>query len=184
MWHSANTGTDTMAFAASALAFMLENLGKPVIFTGSQIPLCEAYNDACNLKKATLALSTFDSQRGGGADEGVWELVSRQLSTEDSESVVRLFYLCKKAPAESEWQQFSFKAFWQNIPHAKVTFVHLQLEEDDVNEEEFEEQLEAYLGASGGLVTATTVTCGESLTILMTSALCSAAALVALNIGA
>ncbi|TKI08166.1 asparaginase [Martelella alba] len=32
-------GTDTMAFTASALSFMLENLGKPVIITGSQIPL-------------------------------------------------------------------------------------------------------------------------------------------------
>jgi L-asparaginase len=39
-------GTDTMAYAATALSFMLENLGKPVIFTGSQIPLCEPYNDA------------------------------------------------------------------------------------------------------------------------------------------
>lgn len=32
-------GTDTMAFTASALSFMLENLNKPVIVTGSQIPL-------------------------------------------------------------------------------------------------------------------------------------------------
>ncbi|QWA08963.1 asparaginase [Sodalis ligni] len=32
-------GTDTMAFTASALSFMLENLAKPVIVTGSQIPL-------------------------------------------------------------------------------------------------------------------------------------------------
>jgi L-asparaginase len=39
-------GTDTMAFAASALSFMLENLGKAVVFTGSQIPFSEAYNDA------------------------------------------------------------------------------------------------------------------------------------------
>jgi len=39
-------GTDTMAYAASALSFMLENLGKPVVFTGSQIPLIEPYNDA------------------------------------------------------------------------------------------------------------------------------------------
>eukprot|EP01041_Mallomonas_annulata_P009949 gene9949-20685_t len=39
-------GTDTMAYASSALSFMLENLGKPVIFTGSQIPFCEVYNDA------------------------------------------------------------------------------------------------------------------------------------------
>ncbi len=32
-------GTDTMAYSASAISFMLENLAKPVIFTGSQLPL-------------------------------------------------------------------------------------------------------------------------------------------------
>jgi L-asparaginase len=32
-------GTDTMAYSASALSFLLENLSKPVIFTGSQLPL-------------------------------------------------------------------------------------------------------------------------------------------------
>lgn len=32
-------GTDTMAYTASALSFMLENLSKPVIFTGAQLPL-------------------------------------------------------------------------------------------------------------------------------------------------
>lgn len=32
-------GSDTMAYTASALSFMLENLNKPVIFTGSQLPL-------------------------------------------------------------------------------------------------------------------------------------------------
>ena len=39
-------GTDTMAYTASALSFMLENLSKPVVFTGSQIPLCEIRSDA------------------------------------------------------------------------------------------------------------------------------------------
>ncbi len=39
-------GTDTMAYTASALAFMLQHLAKPVILTGSQIPLCEVRNDA------------------------------------------------------------------------------------------------------------------------------------------
>ncbi len=39
-------GTDTMAYTASALAFQLEGLRKPVILTGSQIPLCEIRNDA------------------------------------------------------------------------------------------------------------------------------------------
>lgn len=32
-------GTDTMCYSASALSFMLENLDKPVVFTGSQIPI-------------------------------------------------------------------------------------------------------------------------------------------------
>jgi L-asparaginase len=39
-------GTDTMAYTASALSFMLEGLHKPVILTGSQIPLCEVRSDA------------------------------------------------------------------------------------------------------------------------------------------
>ena len=38
-------GTDTMAYTASSLSFMLENLSKPVILTGSQIPLCEVRSD-------------------------------------------------------------------------------------------------------------------------------------------
>eukprot|EP01133_Synstelium_polycarpum_P012828 gene12828-15057_t len=39
-------GTDTMSYTASALSFMLENLGKPVILTGSQIPIGDIINDA------------------------------------------------------------------------------------------------------------------------------------------
>jgi L-asparaginase len=38
-------GTDTMAYTASALSFMLNNLTKPVIITGSQIPLSEIRSD-------------------------------------------------------------------------------------------------------------------------------------------
>nr|MCR4805649.1 asparaginase domain-containing protein [Clostridia bacterium] len=38
-------GTDTMAYTASALSFMLEGLTKPVVLTGSQIPLCELRSD-------------------------------------------------------------------------------------------------------------------------------------------
>lgn len=38
-------GTDTMAYTASALSFMLGGLDKPVVLTGSQIPLCEIRSD-------------------------------------------------------------------------------------------------------------------------------------------
>ncbi len=39
-------GTDTMAYTASALPFILQNTRKPIIVTGSQIPLCEIRSDA------------------------------------------------------------------------------------------------------------------------------------------
>jgi L-asparaginase len=39
-------GTDTMAYTSAALSFMLKHLGKPIVVTGSQIPLCEVRNDA------------------------------------------------------------------------------------------------------------------------------------------
>ncbi|MFD1186650.1 asparaginase [Pontibacter rugosus] len=39
-------GTDTMAYSASALSYMLENLQKPVIFTGAQVPIGRVRTDA------------------------------------------------------------------------------------------------------------------------------------------
>lgn len=54
-------GTDTMAYTASSLAFMLEGLNKPVILTGSQIPLGEARSDARdNLVTSMLFAGNYD----------------------------------------------------------------------------------------------------------------------------
>lgn len=39
-------GSDTMSYSASALSFMMENLGKPIIFTGSQLPIGDLRTDA------------------------------------------------------------------------------------------------------------------------------------------
>lgn len=53
-------GTDTMAFTASALSFMLENLSKPVIVTGSQIPLAELRSDGqINLLNALFVAANY-----------------------------------------------------------------------------------------------------------------------------
>lgn len=53
-------GTDTMAYTASALPFFLGGLGKPVIVTGSQIPLCEVRNDArANLVTSMLIAAEY-----------------------------------------------------------------------------------------------------------------------------
>ncbi len=52
-------GTDTLAYSASALSFLLGDFGRPVIVTGSQIPLCEVRSDAqLNLVSAVQAIDS------------------------------------------------------------------------------------------------------------------------------
>lgn len=59
-------GTDTMAFSASALSFMLDPLDKPVVFTGSQIPLAETRTDAqSNLLTSLLILGAYADRMSG-----------------------------------------------------------------------------------------------------------------------
>ncbi len=53
-------GTDTMAYTASALSFMLEGLRKPVILTGSQVPLIEIRNDVKGNLLGALLLAAND----------------------------------------------------------------------------------------------------------------------------
>jgi L-asparaginase len=53
-------GTDTMAFTASALSFMLQGLTKPVIVTGSQIPLAQLRSDGqTNLLNALYIAANY-----------------------------------------------------------------------------------------------------------------------------
>ncbi len=53
-------GTDTMAYTSSALSFMLEGLQKPVIVTGSQIPLAQLRSDGqANLLNALYIAANF-----------------------------------------------------------------------------------------------------------------------------
>ncbi len=56
-------GTDTMAYSASALSFLLENLAKPVIFTGAQVPIGKIRTDA----KENL-ISALEIAAAGGAE--------------------------------------------------------------------------------------------------------------------
>ena len=56
-------GTDTMAYSASALSFMLDNLDKPVIFTGRQLPIGRPRTDGKeNLISAVEIAAARDSQ--------------------------------------------------------------------------------------------------------------------------
>ena len=59
-------GTDTLAYSASALSFMLEGLKKPVIFTGSQIPLCEIRSDGRDNLIASIMIAADGRTREVG----------------------------------------------------------------------------------------------------------------------
>ncbi|EAN89096.1 cytoplasmic l-asparaginase i-like protein, putative [Trypanosoma cruzi] len=56
-------GTDTMHYTASALSFLLMNLAKPVLLTGSMVPLVEPYNDARRNIVVSLMLASNPSIR-------------------------------------------------------------------------------------------------------------------------
>ena len=67
------TGTDTMSYTASAISFMLENLGKPVIFTGSQLPIGDLRTDAKeNLITAIQIASTRERGRSKVKEVGLY----------------------------------------------------------------------------------------------------------------
>ena len=57
-------GTDTMAFTASALSFMLENLSKPVIITGSQLPIGEVRTDGEENLITALQVAAATDEKG------------------------------------------------------------------------------------------------------------------------
>ncbi len=57
-------GTDTMAYTASAISFMLENLTKPVIFTGSQLPIGQLRTDGKENLMTSLELAIAHNEDG------------------------------------------------------------------------------------------------------------------------
>lgn len=52
-------GTDTMAYTASALSFSLSNIGKPILFTGSQVPMSNIRSDAHRNVINAVELATY-----------------------------------------------------------------------------------------------------------------------------
>ncbi len=58
-------GTDTMAYTVSALSFTLRNLGKPVIFTGSQVPLSVLRSDAARNMINAIQMATLSFNEVG-----------------------------------------------------------------------------------------------------------------------
>jgi len=58
-------GTDTMAYSAAALSFLLEHLGKPVVFTGAQVPVGRPRSDAPRNLLTALEIAAARHPRAG-----------------------------------------------------------------------------------------------------------------------
>lgn len=57
-------GTDTMAYSASAMSFMLDNLNKPVVFTGSQLPIGQPRTDGKENLISAVEIASARDQHG------------------------------------------------------------------------------------------------------------------------
>jgi len=62
-------GSDTMSYSASALSFMIENLAKPIIFTGSQLPIGDLRTDAKENLITAIQIASFQIKNKTAVNE-------------------------------------------------------------------------------------------------------------------
>ncbi len=72
-------GTDTMAYTASGLSFMFENLGKPVILTGSQVPIGKLRTDGKDNLLTALEIAASKDESGNSSVNEVCVLFNNRL---------------------------------------------------------------------------------------------------------
>ncbi len=104
-------GTDTMAYSASALSYLLENLEKPVIFTGAQLPIGVTRTDARENLISALEIASTKDEHG------------KALVPE-----VCIFFdnLLLRGNRARKVQSFNFTAFKsQNCPPLAVAGIHI-----------------------------------------------------------
>lgn len=110
-------GSDTMSYSASALSFMLENLAKPVIFTGSQLPIGDLRTDAKENLITSIQMAIV-RERG------------RPLITE-----VGLYFEYKlyRGNRTTKINAEHFEAFESlNYPHLAESGVHLKVQNENL----------------------------------------------------
>ncbi|NQX81422.1 MAG: asparaginase [Flavobacteriaceae bacterium] len=107
------TGSDTMSYTSSVVSFMLENLDKPVIFTGSQLPIGDLRTDA----KENLITSI--------------QIASISPNNPIKEVCLYFEYKLYRANRTTKISSEQFEAFTSfNYPHLAESGVHLNINED------------------------------------------------------
>lgn len=130
-------GTDTMAYTSSALSFMLENLNKPVIITGSQLPIGEVRTDGEENLITALQIAAARDEKGQHIVREVAILFENYLwrgnrSTKKSSDNFNAFksnnypHLAKIGLGIT----FNREALWRGTDGAKPLKVHYNMDTD------------------------------------------------------
>jgi len=108
------SGTDTMSYTASAISFTFENLNKPVIFTGSQLPIGDLRTDA---KENLITAIQIAATRNGALPK-------------ISEVCLYFEYKLYRANRTTKVSAEQFEAFYSpNFPELAESGVHLNFNE-------------------------------------------------------
>ena len=114
------TGSDTMSYTSSAISFMIENLAKPVIFTGSQLPIGDLRTDA---KENLITAIQIAAAINGNTNEPYIKEVGLYFE-------YRLYRANRTTKINAE----QFEAFSSaNFPPLAESGVHLKFNENLVN---------------------------------------------------
>jgi len=110
-------GSDTMSYSASAISFMFENLAKPIIFTGSQLPIGDLRTDAKENLITSIQMASL--QKGG-------KPVIKEVG-------LYFEYKLYRGNRTTKINAEHFEAFESmNYPHLAESGVHLKVEYDDL----------------------------------------------------
>jgi L-asparaginase len=108
-------GSDTMSYTASAMSFMLQRLSKPVIFTGSQLPIGDMRTDAKENLITSIELASLQ-------EEGIPII---------NEVAIYFEYKLYRANRTTKMNADNFEAFWSpNYPILAEAGVRLQVFKD------------------------------------------------------
>lgn len=110
-------GTDTMAYSASALSFMLRGLAKPVVFTGSQLPIGEIREDGTENLLAALQIAAARDDASG-----------RPMVQEVAISFGRHLWRGNRATKVSSTDFGAFTSF--NYPALATVGLHIRFDRD------------------------------------------------------
>jgi L-asparaginase len=128
-------GSDTMSYSASALGFMLENLSKPVVFTGSQLPIGDLRTDAKENLITAVQIASFQEKGKPVISEVClyfeYKLYRGNRTTKINAEHFNAFTSSNYPPlAESGVHLKMNKEYFLPRPKSKKLLVHKEMEND------------------------------------------------------